>query len=231
MQAAVSEGIFKQWPQIRMAVQMLGRLPPSSGQRKVFVRQVENVKPAHRKPIHVRDYIAYGLVQFSRWSFDKITGYSPKTSLTPEGWLQRFIFLETVAGVPGMVGAMLRHMMSLRTLKRDHGWIHTLLEEAENERMHLLTFLKLREPGIAFRLAVLGAQGVFFNAFFLSYLISPRTCHRFVGYLEEEAVRTYTHALHDIDGGGESHDDSSGEGSADEDSQDHEDNEDEDGQN
>ena len=166
------------------------------------LRQVENVKPAHRKPIHVRDYIAYGLVQFSRWSFDKITGYSPKTSLTPEGWLQRFIFLETVAGVPGMVGAMLRHMMSLRTLKRDHGWIHTLLEEAENERMHLLTFLKLREPGIAFRLAVLGAQGVFFNAFFLSYLISPRTCHRFVGYLEEEAVRTYTHALHDIDGGG-----------------------------
>ena len=50
------------------------------------------MKPAHRKPIHVRDYIAYGLVQFSRWSFDKITGYSPKTSLTPEGWLQRFIF-------------------------------------------------------------------------------------------------------------------------------------------
>ena len=29
-----------------MAVQMLGRLPPSSGQRKVFVRQVENVKKA-----------------------------------------------------------------------------------------------------------------------------------------------------------------------------------------
>jgi threonyl-tRNA synthetase len=101
-----------------------------------------------------------------------------------------------------MVGAMLRHMMSLRTLKRDHGWIHTLLEEAENERMHLLTFLKLREPGLMFRLAVLGAQGVFFNAFFMAYIVSPRTCHRFVGYLEEEAVRTYTHALHDIDSDG-----------------------------
>ena len=24
------------------------------------------------------------------------------------------------------------------------GWIHTLLEEAENERMHLMTFLELR---------------------------------------------------------------------------------------
>jgi hypothetical protein len=26
-------------------------------------------------------------------------------------------------------------------------------------------------------------------------------CHRFVGYLEEEAVRTYTHLLHDLDAG------------------------------
>lgn len=166
------------------------------------LRQVENVKPAHRTPIHVRDYLAYGAVQLARWGFDKITGYTPNKRLTTDGWLLRFIFLETVAGVPGMVGAMLRHMMSLRTLKRDHGWIHTLLEEAENERMHLLTFLKLREPGLMFRLAVLGAQGVFFNAFFMAYIVSPRTCHRFVGYLEEEAVRTYTHALHDIDSDG-----------------------------
>ena len=166
------------------------------------LRQVENVKPAHRTPIHVRDYLAYGAVQLARWGFDKITGYTPNKQLTTDGWLLRFIFLETVAGVPGMVGAMLRHMMSLRTLKRDHGWIHTLLEEAENERMHLLTFLKLREPGLTFRLAVLGAQGVFFNAFFMAYIVSPRTCHRFVGYLEEEAVRTYTHALHDIDSDG-----------------------------
>ncbi len=29
----------------------------------------------------------------------------------------------------GMVGGMLRHMRSLRTMKRDHGRIHTLLEE------------------------------------------------------------------------------------------------------
>lgn len=51
------------------------------------------------------------------------------------------------------------------------------------------------------RLMVLGAQGVFFNAFFVSYLISPRTCHRFVGYLEEEAVLTYTREIQDIDNG------------------------------
>lgn len=62
------------------------------------------------------------------------------------------------AGVPGMVGGMLRHMHSLRGMKRDNGWIHTLLEEAENERMHLLTFLSLRQPGPLFRGAVLLAQ-------------------------------------------------------------------------
>jgi Alternative oxidase len=43
-------------------------------------------------------------------------------------------------------------------MKRDHGWIHTLLEEAENERMHLLTFMQLREPGLMFRLMVLLGQ-------------------------------------------------------------------------
>jgi len=42
--AIASDGVFTQWPQLRMAVQMLGRLPPSSGQRKVFVGQVERIK-------------------------------------------------------------------------------------------------------------------------------------------------------------------------------------------
>lgn len=51
------------------------------------------------------------------------------------------IFLETVAGVPGFVAGMVRHLRSLRNMERDQGWIHTLIEEAENERVHLLTFL------------------------------------------------------------------------------------------
>lgn len=67
--------------------------------------------------------------------------------------------------------------------------------------MHLLTFLKLAEPGWFMRLMVIGAQGVFFNGFTLSYMISPRICHRFVGYLEEEAVITYTRAIEEIEAG------------------------------
>ena len=113
----------------------------------------------------------------------------------------RNIFLESVAGVPGMVGGMLRHLHSMRRMKRDNGWMETLLEESYNERMHLLTFLKMAEPGLFMRTMVLGAQGVFFNGFFIAYLLSPRTAHRFVGYLEEEAVLTYTREIEDIDAG------------------------------
>ena len=65
--------------------------------------------------------------------------------------------------------------------------------------MHLLTFMNLKQPGILFRLAVLLTQGVFANGFILVYLLRPQLCHRFVGYLEEEAVRTYTHCLQVID--------------------------------
>merc|ERR1712187_1057647 len=90
-------------------------------------------------------------------------------------------------------------MRSLRTLQRDQGWINHLLSEAENERMHLFIFMKLKNPGTIFRSVIFLAQGVMFNVLFLSYLMSPKTVHRFVGYLEESAVHTYTVLLKDID--------------------------------
>jgi len=121
--------------------------------------------------------------------------------LDEKGWLARILFLESIAGVPGMVAATLRHLRSLRLMRRDGGWIHTLLEEAENERMHLMTFMTLRKPSIFFRAMILGAQGVFYNLFFLSYLVNPRICHRFVGCLEEEAVLTYTHCIEELEKG------------------------------
>ena len=55
----------------------------------------------------------------------------------------RAVVLETVAAVPGMVGGALQHLQSLRLLEGDHGWIRTLLDEAENERMHLMSFIRL----------------------------------------------------------------------------------------
>lgn len=87
---------------------------------------------------------------------------------------------------------MHRHLKALRNMQRDYGWIHTLLEEAENERMHLLTFLKLRRPSPLFRVGVVMTQVAYVSLWSIMYFFFPRVCHRIVGYLEEEAVKTYT---------------------------------------
>ena len=60
----------------------------------------------------------------------------------------------------------------------DRGWIRTLMEEAENERMHLMTFIEVARPTLFERLVVLGVQWAFYLAFFALYLVSPRTAHR-----------------------------------------------------
>lgn len=113
----------------------------------------------------------------------------------------RAIVLETVAAVPGMVGATLTHLRCLRQMKSDRGWIRILMEEAENERMHLMTFLEVCKPTLFERLIVLIVQWFFYIFFFALYLISPKTAHRLVGYFEEEAVISYTHYLAEIDAG------------------------------
>jgi threonyl-tRNA synthetase len=161
--------------------------------------QVDSIVFTHKPPTRWQEHLGLAAVTALRKTFDWGTKYG--VDMTESKYLQRFLYLETVAGVPGMVAGMLRHMRSLRSMKRDHGWIRTLLEEAENERMHLLTFLQLKEPSFAFRMMVLAGQGIVFNLYLLAYVISPRTCHAFVGYLEEQAVHTYTKAIEDLDAG------------------------------
>jgi ubiquinol oxidase len=109
--------------------------------------------------------------------------------------------IETVAAVPGMVGATLQHLKSLRRMQDDGGWIHTLMAEVENERMHLMTFIEIARNNWLERWLVLLAQGVFYNSFFLLYLVSSRTAHRVVGYFEEEAIVSYTEYLAEIESG------------------------------
>ncbi len=57
--------------------------------------------------------------------------------------------LETVAAVLGMVVGMLRHIRSLRRMGDDRATIRILLDEAENERMHVMTFWKLPSPVVS----------------------------------------------------------------------------------
>ncbi|KAK0621726.1 alternative oxidase-domain-containing protein [Bombardia bombarda] len=195
---------------------LIRRTPPAWPHHGWTEEEMLSVVPEHRPPKTVGEWLAWKLVRICRWGTDIATGIKPEQQsdkkhpttavsaqkpLTEAQWLVRFIFLESIAGVPGMVAGMLRHLGSLRRLKRDNGWIETLLEESYNERMHLLTFMKMCEPGWFMKTIILGAQGVFFNAMFLSYLISPKITHRFVGYLEEEAVHTYTRCIHEIEQG------------------------------
>jgi ubiquinol oxidase len=64
-----------------------------------------------------------------------------------------------------------------------------------------MTFIQIARPSTAERLLILLAQGVFYNLFFLLYLISSKTAHRVVGYFEEEAVTSYTEYLAGVDKG------------------------------
>ncbi len=138
------------------------------------------------------DRIAFGFVKALRFCAD---------TFFAKRYGHRAVVLETVAAVPGMVGATLNHLKCLRRMCDDRGWIKTLMDEAENERMHLMTFIEVARPTAFERFVVVAAQWLFYLFFFGLYLISPRTAHRVVGYFEEEAVVSYTHYLAEIDEG------------------------------
>ena len=146
----------------------------------------------HHSPKGVSDRVAYGFTKALRLCAD---------TFFAKRYGHRAIVLETVAAVPGMVGATINHLKCLRRMCDDKGWIRTLMDEAENERMHLMTFIEVAKPTLFERMVILGVQWVFYLAFFALYLISSKTAHRIVGYFEEEAVLSYTLYLKEIDEG------------------------------
>jgi len=146
----------------------------------------------HHKPENLSDRIALGFTKLLRFIAD--TFFKKKYG-------HRAVVLETVAAVPGMVGGMLIHLKSLRRIKEDKGWIKTLLDEAENERMHLMTFINIAQPTMFERFLIMFAQFIFIVLYLFIYLISPRTAHRIVGYFEEEAVISYSQYLKEVEDG------------------------------
>lgn len=147
---------------------------------------------AHQAPRDVHDRIALRTVKFMRVFAD---------AFFSKRYGHRAVVLETVAAVPGMVGGLLQHLKAIRHIREDEGFIRELLDEAENERMHLMTFIKIAEPSRFERILIMLGQFVFYNFYFFLYLLAPRTAHRMVAYLEEEAVISYTQYLDEIDAG------------------------------
>jgi ubiquinol oxidase len=146
----------------------------------------------HHAPTDLKDRIALRIVKFMRVFAD---------AFFAKRYGHRAVVLETVAAVPGMVGGLLQHLKSVRHIRDDQGWIRELLDEAENERMHLMTFIHIAQPSRMERIIIMTAQAIFYNLFFFTYLFAPRIAHRIVGYLEEEAVISYTQYLAQIDAG------------------------------
>jgi len=146
----------------------------------------------HHKPLSMSDSAALRVVKTMRFFADRFFA---------KRYGHRAVVLETVAAVPGMVGGLLQHLRAIRHIRDDQGWIKELIEEADNERMHLMTFIHIAQPSRFERTLIMVAQAVFYNLYFFLYLLAPKTAHRVVGYLEEEAVISYTHYLEEIDAG------------------------------
>jgi ubiquinol oxidase len=146
----------------------------------------------HVAPRGVSDKVAFAFVKMLRFFADRF--FSRRYG-------HRAVVLETVAAVPGMVGGLWQHLTALRKMRDDEGWIRTLLDEAENERMHLMTFIEIAQPNWFERALIVSVQMVFYNFYFFLYLFAPRTAHRVVAYFEEEAVYSYTQYLAEVDAG------------------------------
>ena len=146
----------------------------------------------HYKVKNFSDRVAFGFTKILRFLAD---------TFFRKRYGHRAVVLETIAAVPGMVGGMLLHLKSLRKMEDDKGWIKILLDEAANERMHLMTFIEIAKPTVIERAIIMVAQFIFIVMYLFIYIISSRTAHRIVGYFEEEAVISYTDYLNELENG------------------------------
>lgn len=141
----------------------------------------------------ISDWFARSMTKFFRFFAD---------AFFANRYGNRAVVLETIAAVPGMVAGMWIHLKSLRRLQKGNGtMIHDLLAEAENERKHLLFFMEVSHPNWFERFIIVVAQFIFWNYYCFIYVVSPKTAHKMVYYFEEEAVRSYTSYLNQIEDG------------------------------
>ena len=145
------------------------------------------------KTIDISDSFAYSMTKFFRFIAD---------TFFAKRYGHRAVVLETVAGVPGMVAGVWMHFKSLRAMKAGYGeQIREMLDEAENERMHLMFFIEIAKPNSMERFVVLSAQVVFGLFYLFMYVFFTKTAHRMIGYFEDEAVRSYTEYLEIVEAG------------------------------
>ncbi|KRH92476.1 Alternative oxidase [Pseudoloma neurophilia] len=188
-----SENLFSSAPFARDIAREIEQKISNNGKIKTFdfskkfttddLKNYECDWTKHVKPTNLSESVAYAVVRTLRTIADVYFAGN---------YVRRAVILETVAAIPGIVGGLFRHLYSLRNLKDNGETIKKLVDEAENERQHLLTFLEVLKPNLFDRFVIKFTQLWFFNAYMIFYFLAPKTAHRFVGYLEEEAIRSYT---------------------------------------
>ena len=120
-----------------------------------YNRSHDNRTQKMKARVNFSDKVAYKITMFLCWIAD---------TFFKKRYGHRAVVLETVAGVSGMVAGMWNHLRSLRKMKPDdRGWIKTLLAEAENERMHLMIFIRIAKPNWFERWMIITAQFIFFR--------------------------------------------------------------------
>lgn len=119
------------WVHLMLVEYPISHIALTDAHVRYIDKEMSDIRVAYREARNWSDWTALGAVRFFRWGMDLLTGYrhpdpnerlSARYKMIERDWLTRFIFLESVAGVPGMVGGMLRHLRSLRRMKRDNGW-------------------------------------------------------------------------------------------------------------
>ena len=78
-------------------------------------------------------------------------------------------------------------MVHNQCLKRPHGLPNFTMRSSE---LHCGCCMQKQLQADNVMMILAGLQGVFFNLYFFFYMLSPKHCHAFIGYLEEEAVKT-----------------------------------------
>jgi len=151
----------------------------------------------HVAPEGWMDKATYWILRGVYSAFNFMTRFD-KNDPSPSSMKFRLILLESVAGVPPFIMGGYRHFRSLRNMSYDGGRIFTHMEEAENERMHLIICMQLFEAAWYTKAAVVVAQILITPFCWFFCLLNPRYLNRFVGYLEELACETYGTVLEHI---------------------------------
>lgn len=114
---------------------------------------------------------------------------------------RRALVLETVATLPGSIASSHQTWLASRKRQPKNPMIREFMDESENERMHLRIFQEVAKPNRFDRFIIAATHWTFGAIFSAGYIMSPKTAHRFVGYIEEKAVDSYTRYLEEIDAG------------------------------